>query len=138
MLVTVIECIRADGTAMPPMIIVKGKLIMADWFSENMTGLEVVTVSESGYTNDGITMAWLDHFIEYNNCGPDKPWHLLLLDGQLCHEADNFIIKAKANKVWIVKFPSHQTHLLQPCDVGCFRQWKRFQQGCSDGCDSSF
>ena len=28
----------------------------------------------------------------------------------------------------MVKFPSHQTHLLQPLNVGCFRQWKHFQQ----------
>ncbi|PVH68242.1 hypothetical protein DL98DRAFT_441657 [Cadophora sp. DSE1049] len=112
MFVTVIECIRANGIAIPLMIIVKGKLIIADWFFEKMTGLEVVTVFESGYTNNGITIRWLDYFIEYNNCGPDKPWHLLLFNGQLCHEADNFILKAKANKIWIIKFPLYQTHLL--------------------------
>jgi hypothetical protein len=32
------------------------------------------------------------------------------------------------NHIWVVKFPSHQTHLIQPLDVGCFRQWKAYQQ----------
>jgi hypothetical protein len=26
------------------------------------------------------------------------------------------------------KVPSHQTDLIQPLDVGCFRQWKHYQQ----------
>jgi hypothetical protein len=126
--VTVVESISADGRSIPPLIIIPGILIMESWFHENMTGQELVTVSPTGYTNEGICMIWLEHFIKHNNCGPDKEWHILLIDGATCHEADEFIIKAKANKIWVVKFPSHQTHLIQPCDVGCFRQWKHYQQ----------
>jgi hypothetical protein len=107
MLVTVVECISADGQAIPPVIIVPRVMIMASWFSKNMTGHELITVSESGYTNEGICIAWLDHFIKHNNCGLDKEWHILLIDGATCHDADNFIIKAKMNKIWVVKFPSH-------------------------------
>jgi hypothetical protein len=128
MSLTIIECISADGKAIPPVVIVPGVMIMVSWFHENMTRHEVITVSPSRYTNEGICMVWLDHFIKHNDCGPNKPWHILLIDGATCHEADDFILKAKMNKIWVVKFPSHQTHLLQPCDVGCFRQWKRYQQ----------
>jgi hypothetical protein len=28
----------------------------------------------------------------------------------------------------VVQFPSHQTHLLQPYDIGVFREWKHYQQ----------
>ena len=125
---TVIESICANGTAIPPVVIIPGVMIMGSWFHENMTGHEVITVSPSGYTNEGICMVWLDHFIKHNDCGPDKPWRILLINSATCHEAPNFILKAKMNKIWVVKFPSHQTHLLQPLDVGCFRQWKHFQQ----------
>jgi hypothetical protein len=93
---------------------------MINWFHENMTGNEVVAVSPTGYTNEEICLTWLDHFIKYNDCGPDKPWRILLIDGATCHEAPEFIIKAKVNHIWIVKFPAHQTHLIQPADVGCF------------------
>ena len=52
--VTVIESISADSKAIPSLVIVPSKNIMASWFSEKMTGTEVVSVSSSGYTNKGI------------------------------------------------------------------------------------
>jgi hypothetical protein len=100
---------------------------MVSWFHENMTGEEMVAVSPSGYTNEEICSTWLDHFIKHNDCRPDQPWRILLMDGATCHEAPDFVIKAKMHRIWIVKFPSHQTHLIQPADVGCFRQWKKYQ-----------
>jgi hypothetical protein len=96
---TVIESICANGTTIPPVVIILGVMIMGSWFYENMTGHEVITVSPSGYTNEGICMVWLDHFIKHNDCGPDKPWRILLIDGATYHEAPNFILKAKMNKI---------------------------------------
>ena len=52
--VTVVESISADGKAIPPLVIVPGRNIMMSWFSEQMTGAEVISVSPSGYTNKGI------------------------------------------------------------------------------------
>ena len=54
--VTVVESISADGKAIPPLVIVPGRNIMMSWFSEQMTGAEVISVSPSGYTNKGIYM----------------------------------------------------------------------------------
>ena len=70
---TIIESISANGKAIPPVIIVPGTMIIGSWFHEKMTGHEVVTVSPTGYTNEGICMAWIEHFIKHNNCGLDKP-----------------------------------------------------------------
>ena len=85
---------------------------MESWFYDNLTGYEVITISPAGYTNKRICIEWLDHFIDHNNCGPDKPWRILLNRWVKCHEASEFILKAKMNRIWIVKFPSHQTHLI--------------------------
>ena len=120
--VTVVESISADGKAIPPLVIVPGRNIMMSWFSEQMTGAEVISVSPSGYTNEGICMQWLDHFIQHNKCGPQEHWRILLLDGATCHQANNFILKAKMNHIWIVKFLSYQTYLIQSADISCFRQ----------------
>ena len=125
---TIIESIAADGTAIPPVIIVPGWKQMEHWFSSNMTGHELVTLSPTGYTNEGIYIEWLSHFIKYRQCGPNQPWHVLLLDGATCHEAPEFVLKAIAYNIEIVVFPSYLTHLLQPLDVGCFRAWKHWQQ----------
>ena len=88
----IIESVSADGKAIPPIGIVPGETIMEFWFHENMTSHEVVTVSPSGYINEEICIRWLDHFIKHNNCGPDKPWRILLMDGATCHDAPEFIL----------------------------------------------
>ena len=68
--ITVIKCICANGTAIPPVIIALGTIIMGGWFYKKMTGHKVITISDTGYTNKGIYMAWLDHFIKQYNCSP--------------------------------------------------------------------
>ncbi len=104
---TIIKCISVDRRVIPLVVIVPGVLIMVRWFHENMTGLEVITVSLTGYTNKGICMLWLDHFIKHSDSGPDRPWQILLINGAICHNAPDFILKAKMNRIWVVKFPSH-------------------------------
>jgi hypothetical protein len=52
--VTVVKSISVDGKAIPSLVIVPGRNIIMSWFSEQMTGAEVVSVSLSGYTNKGI------------------------------------------------------------------------------------
>jgi len=51
---TIIESISADGKAIPPVVIIPGVMIIVSWFHENMTGHEVIIVSPTGYTNEGI------------------------------------------------------------------------------------
>jgi hypothetical protein len=70
--ITIIECISADGNAIPPVIIIPGVRIIASWFNNNMTGYEFIIVSESRYTNKGIYIAWLDYFIKHHNCTTNK------------------------------------------------------------------
>jgi hypothetical protein len=95
----VIECISADGKAIPPLIIIPGVLIIESWFYKKITGHKLVTVSASGYTNKGICLTWLYYFIKHNNCGLDKEWHILLINRATCYKADEFIFLAKINKI---------------------------------------
>jgi hypothetical protein len=69
---TIIESISADRKVIPPVVICPSKQIMASWFSNNMTGHELIIVSETGYTNKSICLIWLDHFIKHNKYGLDK------------------------------------------------------------------
>ena len=69
---TIIESISIDSKAIPPVVIVPRVMIMVSWFHENMTGHEVIIVSPTGYTNEGICMVWLDYFIKHNNYGPNQ------------------------------------------------------------------
>jgi len=51
---TIIESISIDSKAILPVVIVPGVIIMVSWFHENMTSYEVITVSPTRYTNEGI------------------------------------------------------------------------------------
>jgi DDE superfamily endonuclease len=97
--IIVIECICANGIAIPLVIIALGTMIMGGWFYKKMTGHEVITVSDTSYTNKGIYIAWLDHFIKQYNCSPTSHWRILLIDGATYYKAPNFIIKAKIHKI---------------------------------------
>jgi hypothetical protein len=54
MFLTVIESISADRKAISSVVIISKKNIMVNWFIENITGHERITVFDSGYTNKGI------------------------------------------------------------------------------------
>ena len=125
---TVIKSICVDRTAISLVVIVLGGSIIEHQFHQNMTGYELITILLTGYTNSDINLQQLDHFIKYNNCGPDKLQRILLLDRASSYTDNIFAIKYKANKIWPVIFLSHQMHLIQPADVGCFREWKYYQQ----------
>jgi hypothetical protein len=56
MSLTIIESISADSKAILPVVIIPGVMIMVSWFHENMTSHEVITVSPTRYTNEGICM----------------------------------------------------------------------------------
>ncbi|POS88456.1 hypothetical protein EPUL_000152 [Erysiphe pulchra] len=60
---------------------------------------------------------YLDHFFEYRNSGPTKPWTMLLLDGRTCHRRKEFLLKAEQNNIYLQVFPSHETHALQQLDA---------------------
>jgi hypothetical protein len=66
--ITIIKYICANGTAILPVIIALGTIIMGGWFYKKMTGYEVITVSNTGYINEGICIVWLDYFIKQYNC----------------------------------------------------------------------
>ena len=124
---TIIETICADGSVPPPPVVIcPGEKIMENWIHDNLTGAEVIAVSQTGYTNEKVALAWLNHFIKHAGAGPNKHWRILLLDGHITHCQDDFIIKCHENHIVPYQFPSHLTHVLQPLDVGVFRPWKHY------------
>jgi hypothetical protein len=56
-LIIVIECICANRTGIPLVIIVLGTIIIGGWFYKKITGYKVTTVSLISYINKGIYMA---------------------------------------------------------------------------------
>jgi hypothetical protein len=50
--VTVVEAISAGGVVIPPLIIIKGKVILHRWFADIMDNDYLIRVSDSGYANN--------------------------------------------------------------------------------------
>ena len=49
--ITIIKTIYAEGTPPPPPVIIcPGEKTMESWIHDNLTGAEVITVSQTGYT----------------------------------------------------------------------------------------
>src|SRR5436305_14373594 len=98
-----------------------GKRFMESWFHDNFNGDELLLLSETGYTNEEVTIEWLKHFIKHTSAGPKQPWKILLMDGHRTYESPEFVLLALANHIQPFEFPSHLTHVLQPLDVGVLR-----------------
>ncbi|RPA89561.1 hypothetical protein L873DRAFT_1796018 [Choiromyces venosus 120613-1] len=63
---TIIEIICTDGSPpIPHVVICPEEKIMENWIHDNLTGAEVIAVSQSRYTYENIALAWLDHFIKH-------------------------------------------------------------------------
>ena len=79
---------------------------------------------------DGLIVAqreWFNYFCTYVKLKRNKPNepHLLLLDGHISNWDNEMIENAKKENIFILQFPPHTTHILQPLDNHFFRQLKQ-------------
>jgi hypothetical protein len=89
--ITIYEVIRADGSKPPPLyIIVPGEKVMEAWVVQELVGEERIRPTTTGYTNNEVTLEYLDHLILYLRAGPEKPWKILLMDSHELHKTDGF------------------------------------------------
>lgn len=64
---TIIECASADGSVLPPCIILKGSHFLEDWFTHStMPESWLLATSENGFITDQIAFKWIQHFNEYS------------------------------------------------------------------------
>jgi hypothetical protein len=63
---TGIECISGGGKDIPPMLIMTEVQILAPHFNNDLADDMLVTTSETGYSNDWISLRWLKHFDRFS------------------------------------------------------------------------
>lgn len=124
--VTVLECVSALGTALPPMVILKGKgEFNPAWRPATPDPSWMWKASKSGWTNNSLALEWLiDHFEPLTR--PTNPNHrrLLIADGHGSHVQGGFIAFCLSNSIDLMILPSHSSHRTQPLDVGIFAPLK--------------
>lgn len=117
---TLVGCACANGTWIPPMIIFKGVRWNDNLATDCLPNCQV-KLSVKGWINSQLFEEWFDFFIV--SIPPERPV-ILLMDSHGSHVTPEIIEKARVNEIYLVTFPSHTTHLLQPLDVGVYKSLK--------------
>lgn len=123
-------------------IIVPGTVVQERWITE--TGLAndtLISVTESGYSNDEISLDWIKHFENQTRARTKGTKRLLLLDGYGSHCTREFIEFCDSHRIILYCLIPHTTGKIQPLDVGVFQPYKHFHAKAVDdemltGCDN--
>lgn len=130
---TIMATINAAGTAMPPMVIVRGKTSRSLHSFATLDAPQdtVWSFQESGWITDTICLQWFQQvFLHF--CGPQRP-QILLLDSHRSHERIELLEAARKENIHILALPPHTTHILQPLDRTIFGPLKKhYNKACSD------
>ena len=127
--VTVVKTISAGGAKIRPLVIFKGQAPQTSWFSDDKVPDWIYTMSENGWTDNGIAINWLNNMF-LPETRRDNNTQMLVMDGHGSHATIDFQWICWQNQVYIVYLPAHASHVLQPLDLSCFspvksQYWKQ-------------
>ncbi|RDB22968.1 hypothetical protein Hypma_009914 [Hypsizygus marmoreus] len=129
--ITVMVTICADGTSIPPAVIFKGEGYQVSWKQDNPLKASL-GYSKKGYLDGEIGVEWIKQFDECTREKAAGRQRLLLVDGFGAHYTHAFLKYARENKIHILCYPSHSTHLYQGLDVVIFSIMKTTWGRCRD------
>lgn len=132
---TVLACVSADGSCLPPLVVFKGVGVQARWTSDKAYPGTTYTCSSNGWMEEPQFFEWFSSVfvshVQSLRLSRDLPQQtaVLLFDGHASHISVRTIKAAMANNIHLVKFPSHLTDRIQPLDKCVFgpikRKWDR-------------
>jgi hypothetical protein len=123
--ITSIETICADGSEIPPLVILSMQTHLEGTF-QNLNKKILMAVSDTGYSNDKINLEWIHHFNKFTKKKTKGVYRLLVSDGFESHNDFDFIQYSWDERIIPFHLPPHTTHLLQPLDVVCFQPLKHY------------
>jgi hypothetical protein len=119
--VSVVECICADGSAVSPLFIFKGKGVSAAVSDKDLPDGWSYSSSGEGWTTNIHGLKWLRECFEpeTREKAAGKP-RVLICDRHDSHITGDFIDFCLKNNIWLLVLPLHTSHLLQPLDLAIF------------------
>ena len=129
-LVTMVGCINAQGTFIPPFLIFPRVHFKQHMIQGSPPGA-VGVANPSGWITKDLFLEWMDHFIQQTNSSKDNPT-LLLLDNHESHCSLAAIDKARDADITFLTFPPHCSHKLQPLDRTVYGPLKKFYNAACD------
>lgn len=125
--VTSVECICADGMALPPLIIFKGTKLSTRWVNGNIPDDWRFACNSKGWTSNDHGIKWLRECFEpLTREKAAGKYRLLICDGHDSHITGEFIGHCMDHNIVLFILPPHSSHLTQPLDVGVFRPLKKY------------
>lgn len=129
---TVLACVGADGSVLPPLVLFKGAAVQARWVSEKAYPGTLYAVSKNGWMEEAQFFTWFSKgFIphvknlrELKNL-PNQA-AVLIYDGHASHISVRIVEEAISNNITLIRLPSHLTDMLQPLDKCVFGPVKTF------------
>ena len=121
--ISLLACISASGTALPPALIYKGDTSLQNtWLKDwECKDLAHFAVSPNGWSSNALGLHWLQsvfHRYTYETVGRGR--RLLLIDSHSSHVNLRFIDTCDRLRILLLILPPHATHRLQPLDVSLF------------------
>jgi frataxin-like iron-binding protein CyaY len=132
--VSVIECICADGTAIPPLVIFRGENLSSSWIPAHISGDWRFSCNSRGWTSNIHGLEWLRRCFE--PATRDKAHgetRVLICDGHASHVTVEFMAHCRAHNIVLLILPPHSSHLTQPLDVAVFGPLKKHMAAESQG-----
>lgn len=123
--ITAIECICADGSSIPPMIIFKGKSLMTSWIPPSSPKGWHYTYNIKGWTSNEHGITWVKLFNAATADKANGKKRLLICDGHDSHISAELVRFSIDHNILILILIPHSSHLMQPLDVGVFGPLKR-------------
>lgn len=117
--VTITGCVNALGSAIPPMIIFKGKRLKPELY-DNLPPGSLVQKSKKGFMTHELFKDFLKHLARYKSQGTC----LLIFDGAACHLDLSIVEVADSLDISLYCLPSNTTHELQPLDKAVYRSFE--------------
>ena len=117
--VTIIECIGVQSSIKPYMIF-KGKRPETNWLPDTESLPDYVyAYSEKGWTDNELTVDWLQ-CVFLPETSEEQKHRILILDNQKSHISGEFQLLCLENNIHLLFLPAHSSHKLQPLDMGPF------------------
>jgi hypothetical protein len=119
--VTAVECICADGTSLPPLIIFKAENLSRQWIPADIHDNWRFSCNSKGWTSNFHRSEWLRRCFEpATREKAAGQYRLLICDGHDSHISTEWIAHCMDNNIVLMLLPPHSSHLTQPLDVGVF------------------
>ena len=128
--VTAVECICADGSSIPPLIIFTGETFVMQWVPKDFDPTWKFGYNSKGWTSNEHGLKWLQQCFEpATREKANGQYRLLICDGHDSHCTSDFLAHCIEHKILVFLLVPHSSHLTQPLDATVFGPLKRILSG---------